>query len=118
MQIIRQINEKRNLLLKIWNVENCTCVKTLQGHTSHVYCCAISSKHDFIISGSYDKTLNIWNYEKGEILSSYETCGNCEKLNFNKSKEYLFLTENEYFSTQIFKCNMKNYVFKDININH
>ena len=46
--------------IKIWNVEEGKCLKTLEGHTSAVYCIEVLDNGE-IVSGSDDKTIRIWN---------------------------------------------------------
>lgn len=40
-------------------------IRTLQGHTRAVQCCAISSKGDWIVSASDDNTLKVWDARTG-----------------------------------------------------
>lgn len=46
---------------------NTSCIQTLVGHTFFVTCCAISSDDKWIVSGSYDTTLKIWDSLTGEL---------------------------------------------------
>jgi len=41
---------------------------SLQGHNDSIFSIAISSDNKFIISGSYDKTIKIWDVQTGECL--------------------------------------------------
>ncbi len=41
-------------------------IRTLSGHTSYVYRCAISSAGDTIVSASEDQTLKVWDARTGE----------------------------------------------------
>ena len=40
-------------------------IQTLNGHTSYVCCCAVSPNRKWILSGSDDETLMIWDVESG-----------------------------------------------------
>ena len=42
--------------------------KTLKGHARDCYvrCCAVSSDRKWVVSGSIDDTLKIWDVEPGE----------------------------------------------------
>ena len=41
----------------------------LNGHRNSVYCLEISSNNSFIVSGSWDKTLRIWNKDGSEVAT-------------------------------------------------
>ncbi len=58
--------------IKIWNVDNEKCLKTLRGHQEDVWRTIYSPDGKFIISGSWDKTIKIWNVENGECLRTLE----------------------------------------------
>ncbi len=38
---------------------------------NHVSCCSISSDKSFIVSGSHDETLKLWNTETAEELRTF-----------------------------------------------
>jgi WD40 repeat protein len=52
----------------------------LRGHEGWVWCCAISHNDEFIVSGSKDNKIKIWEIESGNCVktfdghSSYVTC--------------------------------------------
>ena len=46
------------------------CVKTLVGHNSEVSSVIEILYTKFIASGSWDRTIKIWNYESGECIST------------------------------------------------
>ena len=43
-------------------------VKTLEGHTSDVTSVAFSPNNQYVVSGSEDKTIRLWNVETGECI--------------------------------------------------
>ncbi len=47
-------------------------VRTLVGHSSSVYAVALSADGKYVISGSHDKTLKVWNWQTGEQLLTLE----------------------------------------------
>ena len=51
---------------------NFKCLKTLEGHSWDVYSVAYSPDGTKIISGSYDKTVKIWDANTGECLKTLE----------------------------------------------
>jgi len=47
-------------------------VRTFSGHTDWVTSVAISPDGQFVLSGSYDKTLKLWNLETGEEIRTFD----------------------------------------------
>jgi WD40 repeat protein len=47
--------------IKIWNIQNSTCVKTLEGHIKEINCLVLLSDNN-LASGSVDKKIKIWDY--------------------------------------------------------
>ena len=45
-------------------------IKILKGHKDLVLCVSISSDSKLIISGSFDKTIKIWEIKSGKILKT------------------------------------------------
>jgi len=68
--------------LDLWNAAGASMVRkdfkkgwlnhTLAGHTSGIKSVSFSSDSHFILSGSYDKTLKLWNRETGECVRTFE----------------------------------------------
>ena len=55
----------------IYNSDNCFYnKKTLTGHTSSVYSVAFSPDGKSIVSGSFDKTIKLWNAQSGKLLQT------------------------------------------------
>ncbi len=50
-----------NKTIKIWSVENGLCIKTLKGHSEDVWRTIYSPNGFYIVSGSFDETIKIWN---------------------------------------------------------
>jgi len=69
----RLISGSQDQTVKIWNVEDGSCIKTLEGHTELVWdvCVLVGGeeKEDLIVSGSSDNTLKVWNIE-GKCLKT------------------------------------------------
>ena len=49
-------------------------MRTLTGHTGHVWSIAFSRDGKFIVSGSADKLVKIWDTETGDEVSSHKAC--------------------------------------------
>jgi len=67
----RLISGSKDKTVKIWNVEDGSCIKTLEGHSDWVrcVCVVVGGEEDLIVSGSDDKTLKVWNIE-GKCLKT------------------------------------------------
>jgi WD40 repeat protein len=50
-------------LIKIWSTESGECLKTLTEHTNRVEGLIVSNDKKYLISGSSDKTIRVWNIE-------------------------------------------------------
>jgi WD40 repeat protein len=61
--------------LKLWDVESGTCQakKTLRGHSGSVFAVAWSI-NGLLASGSYDRTVKIWNPSADECLKTLHCC--------------------------------------------
>jgi len=59
-----------NHKIRLWNTDKSTCVRTLQGHSDWIN---VLTAHDkMLFSGSGDRTVRIWDLEKGKCLIKYE----------------------------------------------
>src|SRR4051812_17281066 len=45
-------------------------VQTLTGHSNYVNCVAVTPDGNNIISGSFDKTIRVWNLKTGQHIST------------------------------------------------
>ena len=55
--------DTKDFTIKLWDLEEGKCIKTLDNHNSHVNCALFNSEERLILSGSGDKTLNLWELE-------------------------------------------------------
>jgi len=58
--------------IKIWSYSARVCLRTLEGHTSPVYCIKWWRK-GFIVSGSSDNSIGFWNIDTGLHIKSIQT---------------------------------------------
>ena len=56
--------------IKIWDARTTTCSATMTGHTGWVNVIHFLDDGK-LISGSYDRTLKLWDLSRGGILLSY-----------------------------------------------
>ena len=58
-------------VLKLWDVESGTCLRTLAGHENSISSVAITPDGRWAISGSYYGVVMIWDLESGEDIASF-----------------------------------------------
>jgi WD domain, G-beta repeat len=69
---------KKQLVYKLKN-QKWRCEYTLPGHSSFVNSLAISPAGDILASGSWDKTIKVWELETGELLGTLT--GHSDRVN-------------------------------------
>ena len=57
--------------IKIWNLNNSSCIKTLEGHTNDINCLELINSTT-IASASDDHTIKIWNLNESRCIKSLE----------------------------------------------
>lgn len=55
----------QDLTIKLWELKNYTCARTLVGHEHSVSTVQFSDHGDFILSASRDKTIKLWEVTTG-----------------------------------------------------
>lgn len=56
--------------MKIWNISGTgNCVMTLEGHSGGITCCSVFPA-GYLVSGSIDETLRVWNIDNGKCEST------------------------------------------------
>ena len=64
--------------LSIWDLEKGKIVRKLSGHSDSVFSVAYSHDGDFIVSGSYDSTIRIWETKTGNCVKIFDACNKNE----------------------------------------
>lgn len=57
--------------MRLWNVDEGTCLHVLQQHKEPVYTIAFSPDGRYLASGSFDNTLIVWDASKGTSAMQY-----------------------------------------------
>ena len=79
--------------MKYWDADKFEHLLTLEGHQSEVWCMAVSSLGDFVITGSHDRSLRRWERTDEPFFVEEER---------EKRLESLFEADLEVGTTQIF----------------
>jgi len=59
---------KKYTMIKLWNRKTWDCEKIFHGHEDRVSC--LQFYDNYLISGSWDKTIKLWDLETAELVSS------------------------------------------------
>ena len=65
-------------LIKIWDLQNGKCLRTLSEHDSYILC-LLKLDSTKLVSASYDKSIKIWSFKTGICLKTINV--NCKMIN-------------------------------------
>jgi WD40 repeat protein len=65
--------------LRIWDMANGRCLRTLKGHSDSVYGVALTVDGQLAVSASWDHTLRVWSLASGQCLRILE--GHTDQIN-------------------------------------
>ena len=76
--------------IKIWNISNGKCTKTLEGHTDWVAFAHFNHDGSQIVSVSRDNTVKVWDVETGKCIKTLEGHTNSvNSANFSPDGKYI-----------------------------
>jgi F-box/WD-40 domain protein MET30 len=82
----KDVYSERLIVERNWRANKYT-VRTLKGHKDGIMCIQFCENKNRLISGSYDKTVHVWNLETGEILKVLTGHTRCVRaLQFDDAK--------------------------------
>lgn len=58
--------------LKLWDIEEGTCLRTFEGNTAKVESVALSADGRFAVSGGRDNNVKVWDTQTGKCLKTFE----------------------------------------------
>jgi WD40 repeat protein len=63
--------------IKVWRIDDGSCITTLLGHEGSVYCVSLIKTSGYLISTSYDDSMKIWDIDLRVCIRTLEnlTCG-------------------------------------------
>ena len=71
MTMIKALTPHNTYLLQIWDASDCSLKCTLTQHEKWVWDCAFSADPNFLVTGSSDKHVLLWDLSRGEVVRSY-----------------------------------------------
>ena len=91
------------MTVKLWDMQTGGAVKTFSGHTDIVYSVSISVDGTTIASGSYDKTVRLWNTQTGECHYIMNQQVRVYSLKFSptNSQHFLFMSNHQILQWNI-----------------
>jgi len=75
--------QKDYLNVQIWDAEYGTLLYELAGHTDSVTCVAFNPEGTHVVSGSFDKTIKIWNVKKRKLEDTFKCDNVVRSVAFN-----------------------------------
>ncbi len=66
---LNKITSSADKTIKIWDMKNNECLRTLIGHSEAIFCLEITDDGK-LLSGCDDQTIKLWNIETGECLNT------------------------------------------------
>eukprot|EP00586_Coscinodiscus_wailesii_P013651 CAMPEP_0172520086 /NCGR_PEP_ID=MMETSP1066-20121228/291797_1 /TAXON_ID=671091 /ORGANISM="Coscinodiscus wailesii, Strain CCMP2513" /LENGTH=781 /DNA_ID=CAMNT_0013302781 /DNA_START=529 /DNA_END=2874 /DNA_ORIENTATION=- len=69
--------------VRLWNVQNGTCISVLSRHCDSVYSVSFSPSGDYLASGSLAGQLYIWNVSDGRVVKSFRGNGDIFEVAWN-----------------------------------
>ena len=72
--------------VRLWNIDDGSCMKILSRHRDSVYSVAFSPSGDFLASGSLAGQLYIWNVQEGKQIKSFKGKGDIFEVAWNKEE--------------------------------
>ncbi len=74
---------QRSHQIILWDTQNGNIKQRLIGHSDEVDAVAFSPNGKLLASGSYDKTVKIWNAETGKLEKTFQTSQSVETVSFS-----------------------------------
>ncbi|MCD4793249.1 MAG: ankyrin repeat domain-containing protein [Bacteroidales bacterium] len=81
----------------LYDSRNNHILKTLAGHTEEISNVAFDTAKDYIVSGSDDNTMKLWNVSSGKLEHNFKNFTNgVSFVNFNKDGRFIFSVSKDY----------------------
>ena len=88
--------------LSIWDIEKEKIVHRLSGHSERIFSVAYSHDGDFIVSGSYDSTIRIWETKTGNCVKIIDACTKNEDSLHAPVGAVVFSPNNNYIASGLY----------------
>jgi WD40 repeat protein len=80
--------------IKLWDVSNNSCIRTLAGHTDEVFSISFSPDARFLASAGADETIRFWSVTDDSCLDTIETGKNVDFVEFSPDGRMLVTWES------------------------
>ena len=95
-------NRKDPFDLSIWNIGKGEIVHRLSGHSDRIFSVAYSHDGDFIVSGSYDSTIRIWETKTGNCVKILDACSKNKDSLHAPVGAVVFSPNNDYIASGLY----------------
>ncbi|RSL51240.1 hypothetical protein CEP53_008505 [Fusarium sp. AF-6] len=100
--------------MSVWEVPSGDCIWNIKAHDSSVGTIAFLSR-DLLVSGSFDKTVKIWNLAEGTGIQTLQTNGVCPIVaSFQDGSRFAYFST--YEDSAINVCNERGICLQTINV--
>ena len=72
--------------VRLWNIENGSCISVLSRHRDSVYSVAFSPSGEYLASGSLAGQLYVWNVKDGKPIKNFKGKGDIFEVAWNKEE--------------------------------
>ncbi|KAJ1657137.1 U3 small nucleolar RNA-associated protein 13 [Dispira simplex] len=86
-------------VIKLWNLRSSRCVATFNNHVSVIRGLDFTADGQFLVSGSRDKTINVWDVRRQILLRTLPVYESVEAVGLLKSDFVLALPDQKLIST-------------------
>jgi WD40 repeat protein len=94
--------------IRLWNVANRQCVRTLVGHITHVFSLSFTPDGNFLASGGYDLTgtIRLWSVASGSCIKCIQTSRGVSTVEFSRDSRMLLTCEGGEIHLRVMDTDM------------
>jgi len=92
---MRAFTAGQDKTVRIWAVDTGAAAGQLTGHANGVFCVALSPDESYILSGSEDRTLRVWNASHGKPLATVPLESAARDLAIDDDSQFVYVAMGE-----------------------